>query len=270
MSTPTVPKPAPCPVQPENIPVAMKARHQWVCWRWTWKKATKKRTGKWDKPPIDARTGRPASSTDPDTWCSFDEAYAAYLDPQNGYDGIGYVFSGEEGDFLGVDLDKCRDPVTGKLRPWSDEQRACKHWEEAVPEPGEIIELLRTYAEVSPSQTGVKLIVQGTIPKGIKHGSVEIYRVGRYFTVTGHRLPGGAEGICDCAALGEVYRRFNALQAKAKPRRENARSSRQPGPRSQGSTVLPTVDQVMAGCDNAGNGGKFRRLFDGDIGGYPS
>jgi len=270
MAIPTLPKPAPCPVEPENIPGEMKARDQWVNWRWTWRNATKKRAGKWDKPPIDARTGRPASSTDPETWSPFEVAYAAYLDPKNGYDGVGYVFSGDEGDFVGTDLDKCRDPVTGELRPWSEEQRACKHWQETAPEPNQIIELLATYTEVSPSQTGVKLVVRGTIAKGMKHGSVEIYRIGRYFTVTGHRLPDAPAQINECVALDEVFRQFDALRKDVKPRRQGARLTGAVPPHSQTKIDSATVDQVLAGCQNAANEAKFSRLFAGDIQGYPS
>lgn len=61
------PRPAPCPVQPENIPAEMKARAQWVCWSWTLKKR-KNKPPRWDKPPRNARTGALASSTDSSTW----------------------------------------------------------------------------------------------------------------------------------------------------------------------------------------------------------
>jgi putative DNA primase/helicase len=273
MEQPSVPKPDPCPVQPDNIPAEMTERPQWVCWRWTWKRPKNKGTGKWDKPLFNARTGQLASSTDADTWASFDEGFAAYRDPKNGFDGIGYVFSGDPDDLTGVDLDKCRDAETGEIRSWSEGQRACKHWSQAAPEPSEIIAQLSSYTEVSPSQTGVKIFARAAIARGMKHGAVETYRVGRYFTVTGHKLEGTPSHIGDCSdSLAAIYRQFDTQGSKARVQRtagvSQPRSSGQPTAPS--GLVVPTIDQVIAGCHNAGNGDKFRRLFDGDTAGYPS
>src|SRR5262245_23672956 len=140
MSEPTCPKPSPCPVHPESIPDELKARDQWVVWRWEWKPPTANAAGKWDKPPFDAKTGRHARSNDPSTWSTFEVAWDAYCDQSKGYSGIGYMFSGQPGDFVGVDVDDCRDPQTGAIRPWSPEQRACEHWTDSVPEPQQLIE----------------------------------------------------------------------------------------------------------------------------------
>ena len=70
-----------------------------------------------------------------------------------------------------------------------------------------IIADLDTYAEISPSGTGVKLFAQGTLPAGFrkkwkvtdapkicdKTPAIEIYDRGRYFCVTGWRLDGQSE-----------------------------------------------------------------------------
>src|SRR5262249_55704500 len=135
------PRPQTPPVQPENIPAELKARDQWVCWRWTWKAGK----AKWDKPPLNARTGRKASSTDKNTWSSFEAALAAYQDARNRYDGVGYVFS--EGDpYAGVDLDDALG-ADGRLKEWA----------------GELVTALGTYTEVSPSGTGVKLVLRARL-----------------------------------------------------------------------------------------------------------
>ena len=52
----------------QNIPHELKRRPQWVLWRY------ETRDGKPTKVPYNARTGYRADSTDPATWCSFDEA----------------------------------------------------------------------------------------------------------------------------------------------------------------------------------------------------
>jgi putative DNA primase/helicase len=146
---------------------------RWLAWRYTWKKK------KWDKPPVDARTGQAGSSTNPATWCSFNEAMRAH---RPGIGGLGVGFGLGEADcnihFSGVDLDDCRNPETGEL---SEVAR-------------EIVATMDSYTEVSPSGTGVKILVIGKLPEGArtknKAGTVEVYSSGRYFTITGQRIEG--------------------------------------------------------------------------------
>jgi putative DNA primase/helicase len=146
----------------ENIPTAMKSYRHWVCWR------LEERDDKLTKIPYDPLTARHASSTDSRTWRSFDEAVAALEVGE--YDGIGFVFS--SGDpFTGIDLDKCRNPETGELEPWA----------------AEIVAKSGSYAEASPSGTGVHIIVRGKAPNK-KRGRVEAYSSERYFTMTGRIL----------------------------------------------------------------------------------
>ena len=85
---------------------------QWVCWR------TEERGGKLTKVPYGPLTGERASSTNAGTWAGYSEAVAAYK--ERGYDGIGFVFTKEDG-FCGVDLDGCLDPETGEIEGWAQE-----------------------------------------------------------------------------------------------------------------------------------------------------
>ncbi len=205
------PRPEKLIVMPQWIPQELKARCQWVCWRWTWK-AEK---SKWDKPPLNARTGRHASSTDRSTWSSFDLAYAAYLDPANDYSGIGYVFSGDDDDVIGVDLDHCRDPKTGEILPWTDAQIQKGGWQGPL-SPAKVIAVLASYAEVSPSSTGVKLLLRGNLAAGHKAGDFEAYNKGRYFTVTGVKLPDSPAEIRDVGdGLADLEQRFFAKYQKS-------------------------------------------------------
>jgi hypothetical protein len=117
--------------------------------------------------------GNKASSTNPSHWSSFDEVRKAY-DPAK-YAGIGYVFA-EDDPYVGIDLDDCRDPTSGVIADWAHE----------------ILLDLNTYAEVSPSGTGVKAILRGSLPienSGRKFqfgtGQVECYQHSRYFAITG-------------------------------------------------------------------------------------
>jgi putative DNA primase/helicase len=148
----------------ENIPAEMTTYHSWVCWRYEQHNGEEKPT----KVPYDPLSGLRASSTDSRTWRSFEEACVAL--GNSGYDGIGFVFS--SGDpYTGIDLDRCRDPETGNIKPWAQE----------------VIDTFDSYTEVSPSGTGVHIITAAALPAACrkKQGSVETYSMRRFFTVTG-------------------------------------------------------------------------------------
>lgn len=150
----------------DPIPDILKAIPQWVVWAYR-----RRENGSWTKPPINPRTGKNASSDDPSTWTTFDVAVSAYRSGR--YDGVGFMLT-DDCPFAGVDLDDCRDPDTGEI--------ADGVWE--------IIDALDSYTEISPSGTGVKIWVEGTLPSGgTKRGPIELYDRDRYFTVTGLHLP---------------------------------------------------------------------------------
>src|SRR5215217_3913980 len=157
------------PNQPitENIPEQLTERPQWVCWRY------EERDGKTTKVPYTPGTERRASSTDLMTWRTFEEALAAYEAQEPPYDGIGYVFCSAD-PFVGIDLDKCRDPEDGKITEWA--QKIISRVQEG-------------YVEASPSGTGVHIIIEGTVRDGgMRKGKIEMYSRGRFFTITGRTL----------------------------------------------------------------------------------
>jgi hypothetical protein len=218
----------------ENIPEQMRRRDQWVLW------CRQKRRGKSTKVPYCARTGQMASSTDRTTWSSFERVVAAYR--SGGYSGIGFVFTSDD-EVVGIDLDKCRDPQTGHIADWA----------------AKIIALLDTYTEVSPSGEGVHLYAFGKLPGGArKKGHVEVYESGRYFTVTGHHVPGTPLAVEDRGdALATFHHEvFGAAIASV----------------SAPSPISAHLDDgaVLAKARGAKNGAKFSRLYGGDWSGYPS
>ena len=176
-----------------TIPDELKALRQWVVWRW------EERDGKATKPPYSASTGKLASSTDSATWATFEEALAARR--EGDWNGVGFVFTPDD-PFCGVDLDKCRNPVTGEIDP----------------QAREIIDALDSYTEVSPSSSGLHVLVKGRLPgSGRKRGDLEMYDSGRYFCVTGEHLEGTPLTIEERdAALSALYDRYFA-EPKAGP-----------------------------------------------------
>src|SRR5919202_11467 len=144
---------------------------QWLCWR------TEERDGKPTKIPYSPTTGKRASCTNPDTWSGYSEAVSACKAHE--YGGIGFVFTLED-ELCGVDLDDCLDPETGEIEPWAQE----------------IIEKLDSYTEISPSGTGVHVLLRGKLPEGRnRKGRFEAYDRGRYFPVTGKHLAGPPQSI---------------------------------------------------------------------------
>jgi hypothetical protein len=157
------------------IPQELRALRQWVCWKFVWRNGSRKPT----KVPI-AAGGRAASSTNPDTWRSFEEATDAYEANHNVH-GIGFVFAPGSG-YVGIDLDECF--VGAELHGWAKS----------------IVDSVLTYTERSPSGAGLHLILRGDIPySGRRHSHIEIYKEARFFTMTGDvwRAPDGRDVVRD-------------------------------------------------------------------------
>ena len=136
--------------QYKNIPEELKQLPQWVCHR--------------NKIPFNPVTRVAAKAGQPDTWARFDDAIKAVVS----YDGIGFEFNNN--GIVGIDLDKVI-AADGVITA------------EAV----EIVEMMDSYTEVSPSGRGLHIFVKGDIPvDGRKKGFIEMYKAKRYFTVTGN------------------------------------------------------------------------------------
>lgn len=229
----------------DSIPPEMKARDQWVVWRYVTRK------GKKTKVPFRADAPKSeAKSTDPATWSSYERAARAAADPANELNGIGFVFS--EGDgYAGVDFDNCLDE-SGRVLEW------------ARP----FLDRLPGYAEISPSGRGVKLFTRGRVPggKGKKlqklgpdaKGAIEVYDAGRYFTVTGRVLDEAHSRLIDGSAeLAELHAEWFPPKA--------------PRPRIAPQTTATLDDTaIVARARKARNGAKFSALFDGSTEGHPS
>ena len=140
------------------IPHELRALPQWVC-------ATKD-----DRRPIDPKTGRLASVTNPDTWGTFEQALAYAKHMPNGC--VGFVLT-EADPYVIIDLDdKPEKPATE-----TDKERHRK-----------IIEAACSYTERSISGRGYHIIVKGHIPAGVKRDTVEMYGASRYMILTGDQI----------------------------------------------------------------------------------
>jgi len=119
------------------------------------------------KIPMSPHTGTAAASNNPETWGTAAEAWAAKK--RNGWAGIGYVFTIGAG-VVGIDLDDCFTE-DGRL---NDTAR-------------QIVQMMNSYTERSPSGKGLHILACGSIPHSVKRPGFEMYNELRYFTVTGQQ-----------------------------------------------------------------------------------
>jgi hypothetical protein len=166
---------------------------RWVAWQTEGRGAK----GKPTKVPYNPMTGRKAMADSPRTWGA--RAAAEKLAPElpRPFDigGVGLELGDHEGVAIGgIDLDTCLD-AEAKLAPWADL----------------VMQRFATYAETSPSGTGVKLFftydpadapalrkTMGTQTgkkwcqrSGDDHPpGIELYISGRFFAVTDRQYPG--------------------------------------------------------------------------------
>lgn len=219
-----------------------------------------------------------ASSTNPKTWRTFAQARRVAEDNPE-FAGIGFVFSKGctrsapdkcshskagacpirgcpyykfAGDpFTGVDLDHCRDPKTGEIEQWAMKE----------------IKGLDSYTEISPSGTGVHVFVEGQLPPGKrKKGNYEMYSEARYFTMTGHHLPGTPTTIEARQTELEALHKEIFKPAPKKPASINTAVKI-----SQEDLLPPDLSDdavLIARASNAANGPKFSQLWGGDTTGY--
>lgn len=212
------------------------------------------RDGEETKLPVDPSSGENAATNDETTWGTFDEALQYYQNTDV-IEGVGFVFV-EIGPYLGIDLDYCRDPDSGEIDDWAIE----------------ILSTVDGYVEISPSGTGVHIILKGELP-GTRNrsGDIEMYETGRYFTITG-QLPEAHDGCdelpTDQAALDEVY--TNHIGDDEADESGTAYQADHSDGVDRGE--LPESDQaLLERAKQAENGRKFARLWGGQWQGtYPS
>jgi len=158
----------------------LKQYNQWLLWRFV----------NGAKVPIN-RWGENSGCNKPDHFMSYEEAVA--VDDSytlNGVMGPAFVFT-ENDPFVGIDLDDARCPSSGKIKEWAIQ----------------LITMVGSYTEVSPSLSGVKIYVKASLPNNIKHnapyadGAVEVYDRGRFFTFTGLWVEGTPRNVNPCDIL---------------------------------------------------------------------
>ncbi|QRF76208.1 hypothetical protein Thermo_01725 [Thermoplasmatales archaeon] len=166
-------------IKPDNIPAELKAIPHWINWRYEDDQGNKLETplqpsgNKSIKVPYQIN-GKKASSTNLETWTTFERALESARIKNIG---IGFVLT-EDLALTGLDPDHVI--VDGNLVEWASE----------------LVDLLDSYTEKSPSGEGLRILVHSKegIPKEFSNstkvgdGKLEMWSSGRYLTITGDVL----------------------------------------------------------------------------------
>ena len=205
-----------------HIPDELRQLKQWVC------------VSANSKVPMQAnRPFTTASSTDPSTWASFEDALWAV--EMGWYDYIGFVFN--DNGIVGIDID---DAITDNI----------------VSQLGkDVYNICNSYTEVSKSGTGLHILVKGDIPfKGKNNlAGVEMYKTARFFIMTGD-IVSNCNIINNQAALDTIVEKYfpetrsTRESSTVTPRIYNPQWTHTKG--SKRVTIKPVYPVIPDGCRN--------------------
>ena len=214
-------------------PDALKNAPQWAVWKY------ETREGKSSKPSFDAKSGRYASSTNKDTWSSYEQAAGFLLANHLEYDGLTFALTLDTG-IVAIDLDHCLyfdETINGR---------------KLTPQALEICKIANSYTERSPSKNGLHILIEGQI-QGLKRKSstAELYENARFITVTGDRVGKPTEIRANQEAINKIY----ALSFPPETRQ-------QPEKPASIYQITQSDSRVLAKARAAKNGYKFIQLYD--------
>lgn len=235
------------PVDTSPALAELQNKQQWVVWCYEY------REGKQTKVPYKI-DGYRASTTNEKDWSTYLQAMNACKNRKNRdgkqFDGVGFVFNN---DTIGIDLDHCIDEH-GKVDAWAKK----------------IIDHIGSYAERSPSRTGIHILVLGSLQgrkgtrrpmqgKRTKDAAIEMYSAGRFFTITGDHLEGTPKTLEDKQTLA-IALHDKITAPKPAPKKSISKAA---------SAALSLLDNDLLDIAfKARNGAKFAALWRGDTADY--
>lgn len=225
------------PVLEPELPDELKVLDQWCVWSPTRSEGS----ARLEKIPRTPGTRTKASTNKPSTWGTFPQAIA---DVRAGKAfGAGFVDTPDD-PYLFIDSDGCI--VDGK-----PDARARA-----------IIALFPyAYVELSPSGTGLRIIVRGVRPPGTwrdRRDGIECYREAHFFTLTGHIIEGRETiGDADPDKLLTFFTRY-----LSEPTRKAGKAASPLGSTPAGT--LPDDDTILETMFASRNGATIRAIWEGD------
>ncbi len=224
------------PIRPNfnNIPQQLRSRAQWV----NWKFGQLKPNGKRAKVPFCPTTGKAASTTDPATWATFEQALATYK--RGGYTGIGYILT-QDDPFTFIDLDNCIR--NGEMDAGTVATIKC----------------FGSYAEISVNGQGAHILVEGKT-NNRKNERAEVYSDRRFIAMTGAI-------IAEQRTIQPRQCELDTWAAETFPA-----AKEQPGsaPTYQVGNLVSDDDALFDAIYTSKQASKFAALMAGDTTGYKS
>jgi len=234
----------------DNIPHELRLLDRWVCWR------LEERKGKLTKVPVNAKQKRDgtygmAMSNNLDTWSSYVSAIEC-LTKDTTLSGIGFML----GDgFVGVDIDECQEDGV-----------IAEH-------ARDIISILYSFTEYSPSGQGMHVICKGKLPEGRRQIFIEregkpnahlgMYDERRFFCMTGNVLDDAHMDVEErTAELAVVHDKYINVKKQGKNAAKIDKNVND-GPVFANNSVFLSDDEIIEIALNAKNGGLFGDLMNG-------
>lgn len=213
----------------------LKVFNQWVCHG----------ANRGDKIPYTPKTHQPAKANDPATWGTYEQARRAWKKYSDKYTGIGFELVADQ-HLIVIDLDKC--VTDGTI---SEQAQA-------------ILKRIDSYAEYSPSGTGIHIWARATLPGNLGSdpagvSRIEMYSHDRYMTTTGKQVKGTP------ATINERYEEVQALYdeiTKERAARKQKQRKVVPSPSLNGGTPygLASLEDQCADLASSANGSRNTQL----------
>lgn len=221
---------------PVFYPESMKSLNNWVLW-----KLETGNNGRITKVPYSPKYNGHASSSNPKTWGTYEEAYREYMTGK--YNGLGFVFSLDTG-IVFIDVDHCIDD---------------KGYFNSI--ATDVISTMGkdTYIELSQSGTGLHIFSFATIPDAIKRAEIEMYSSGRFVAMTGKALS-PLELSDKHIEVSKIYEKYKKV--KKAPQR--------PIVPTENKLSLSDNEIINRASRSKNTGELFRKLMSGDFSEYGS
>ena len=236
---------------------------RWVCWKG---KPQKDKSGKEKISKIPfymAYDGsyKMAKTNNPETWGTFKQAKRWESGLQESHKGVGFVL-GLEQPYICIDLDHCIDSNTRQFKDDEAGKTARRVLHIILEINGE-----KTYIEFSPSREGLHIWGRAILPaekeKGVRGKYIEMYRAGRYMTITGRPFRSFPVSTIQ-KSVDEIINEFHLLDKSPAAMKGGG-----PAAAIRSGTPAPSDNELIEKIIKSQDGPKFSALYDrGDMSAY--
>lgn len=235
---------------------------RWVCWKGKPKK-DKSGKEKISKIPFymdNDGSYAMAKTNNPETWGTFYQAKRWESGLQGSHKGVGFVL-GLDQPHICIDLDDCIDSDTRQFKD-NEAGKAARRVMDILTRNGE-----ETYIEFSPSGEGLHIWGRAVLPaekeKGVRGKYIEMYRAGRYMTITGRPFRSFPVSTIQ-KSVDEIINEFHLLDKSPAAMKDGG-----PAAAIRSGTPAPSDNELIEKIIKSQDGPKFSALYDrGDMSAY--